>query len=128
MTISVFDLLSIGIGPSSSHTVGPMRAARAFVLGLAEDGLLGRVTRVRAELFGSLGATGRGHGSEGAVILGLEGAVSRAGQRRPAAYLGGDAAVRRERLLHRRGAAGWTQGKEADTRDAPTAAVRGRLR
>jgi L-serine dehydratase len=73
MTISVFDLFSIGIGPSSSHTVGPMRAARTFVLGLAEDGLLGRVTRVRAELFGSLGATGRGHGSEGAVILGLEG-------------------------------------------------------
>jgi L-serine dehydratase len=50
-----------------------MRAARTFVLGLAEDGLLSRVTRVRAELFGSLGATGRGHGSEGAVILGLEG-------------------------------------------------------
>ena len=73
MTISVFDLFSIGIGPSSSHTVGPMRAARTFVLGLAEDGLLGQVTRVRAELFGSLGATGRGHGSEHAVILGLEG-------------------------------------------------------
>ncbi|MGH3209385.1 MAG: L-serine ammonia-lyase [Trebonia sp.] len=71
--MSVFDLFSIGIGPSSSHTVGPMRAARTFALGLAGDGLLGRVTRVRAELFGSLGATGRGHGSPGAVILGLEG-------------------------------------------------------
>src|SRR3712207_5692214 len=73
MAISVFDLFSIGIGPSSSHTVGPMRAARTFVLGLAEDGLLERVVRVRVELFGSLGATGRGHGSDRAVVLGLEG-------------------------------------------------------
>jgi L-serine dehydratase len=73
MAISVFDLFSIGIGPSSSHTVGPMRAARTFACGLADDGLLGRVTRVRAELFGSLGATGHGHGSDRAVILGLEG-------------------------------------------------------
>jgi L-serine dehydratase len=74
MAISVFDMFKIGIGPSSSHTVGPMRAARAFASGLAEDGLLPGVTRVRAELFGSLGATGRGHGSDRAVILGLEGA------------------------------------------------------
>jgi L-serine dehydratase len=73
VTISVFDMFSIGIGPSSSHTVGPMRAARTFVRGLADDGLLPRVARVRAELFGSLGATGRGHGSDHAVILGLEG-------------------------------------------------------
>src|ERR1700741_1333436 len=73
MAISVFDLFSIGIGPSSSHTVGPMRAARTFARGLADDELLGRVTRVRAELFGSLGATGHGHGSDRAVILGLEG-------------------------------------------------------
>ncbi|MDQ2750538.1 MAG: L-serine ammonia-lyase [Actinomycetota bacterium] len=73
MAISVFDLFSVGIGPSSSHTVGPMRAARTFAAGLAEDGLLNRVARVRAELFGSLGATGRGHGSDRAVILGLEG-------------------------------------------------------
>jgi L-serine dehydratase len=71
--ISVFDLFSIGIGPSSSHTVGPMRAARTFAVGLADDGLLDRVTRVRVELFGSLGATGHGHGSDRAVILGLEG-------------------------------------------------------
>jgi len=71
--ISVFDLFSIGIGPSSSHTVGPMRAARTFAKGLADDGLLPRVTRVKAELFGSLGATGRGHGSDRAVILGLQG-------------------------------------------------------
>lgn len=73
VAISVFDLLSIGIGPSSSHTVGPMRAARRFALGLAADGVLDHVARVRVELFGSLGATGRGHGSDRAVILGLLG-------------------------------------------------------
>ncbi|UQX88754.1 L-serine ammonia-lyase [Jatrophihabitans telluris] len=73
MAISVFDLFSIGIGPSSSHTVGPMRAARTFALGLQRDGLLERTSRVRAELFGSLGATGHGHGSDRAVILGLQG-------------------------------------------------------
>ena len=73
MVISVFDLFSIGIGPSSSHTVGPMRAARTFAVGLADDGLLDQVTRARAELFGSLGATGHGHGSDRAVILGFEG-------------------------------------------------------
>ncbi|MEO6700629.1 MAG: L-serine ammonia-lyase [Jatrophihabitantaceae bacterium] len=73
MSISVFDLFSIGIGPSSSHTVGPMRAARTFARGLADDGVIGEVGRVRVELFGSLGATGRGHGSDRAVVLGLEG-------------------------------------------------------
>ena len=73
MAISVFDLFSIGIGPSSSHTVGPMRAARMFGQGLASDGLIAAVARVRVELFGSLGATGYGHGSDRAVILGLEG-------------------------------------------------------
>jgi L-serine dehydratase len=73
MAVSVFDLFKIGIGPSSSHTVGPMRAARMFVLRLAHDGLLDRVARVRAELYGSLGATGRGHGSDKAVLLGLQG-------------------------------------------------------
>lgn len=71
--ISVFDLLSIGIGPSSSHTVGPMRAARRFGEHLVADGVLGAVTGVRCELFGSLGATGTGHGSPAAVLLGLEG-------------------------------------------------------
>ncbi|GAA4569217.1 L-serine ammonia-lyase [Micromonospora coerulea] len=71
--ISVFDLFSVGIGPSSSHTVGPMRAARTFVTGLKADGLLADTTRVQAELFGSLGATGHGHGSDRAVLLGLEG-------------------------------------------------------
>jgi len=71
--ISTFDLFSVGIGPSSSHTVGPMRAARRFVLGLREDGLLPATATVRAELFGSLGATGHGHGSDKAVLLGLAG-------------------------------------------------------
>ncbi len=73
MAISVFDLFSIGIGPSSSHTVGPMRAAQQFVRGLQEDGLLSAVAGIRAELYGSLGATGKGHGSDKAVLLGLEG-------------------------------------------------------
>jgi L-serine dehydratase len=73
MAISVFDLFSIGIGPSSSHTVGPMRAARTFAAGLAADGLLTRTTAVESQLFGSLGATGHGHGSNKAVMLGLEG-------------------------------------------------------
>ncbi|HEY2165905.1 MAG TPA: serine dehydratase beta chain, partial [Jatrophihabitantaceae bacterium] len=73
MAISVFDLFSVGIGPSSSHTVGPMRAARTFAAGLDDDGVLADVARVRVELFGSLGATGHGHGSARAVILGLEG-------------------------------------------------------
>jgi L-serine dehydratase len=73
MTISVFDLFSIGIGPSSSHTVGPMRAAATFVGALADEGLLPDVARVRVELFGSLGATGHGHGSVKAVVLGLQG-------------------------------------------------------
>jgi len=73
MAISTFDLLKIGIGPSSSHTVGPMRAALTFARGLEADALLDRVGAIRAELFGSLGATGIGHGSHKAVMLGLEG-------------------------------------------------------
>ncbi|MDO9314731.1 MAG: L-serine ammonia-lyase [Burkholderiaceae bacterium] len=73
MAVSVFDLFKIGIGPSSSHTVGPMRAARLFVQRLMADGRLAGTRRVRAELFGSLGATGRGHGSDKAVLLGLAG-------------------------------------------------------
>ena len=73
MALSALDMFSVGIGPSSSHTVGPMRAAVLFVEGLAADGLLPEVRRVQAELFGSLGATGHGHGSDKAVILGLEG-------------------------------------------------------
>jgi L-serine dehydratase len=73
VAISVFDLFSIGIGPSSSHTVGPMRAAGMFVARLKQDGVLAQTTAVRAELFGSLGATGHGHGTPKAVLLGLEG-------------------------------------------------------
>jgi len=73
MAISVFDLFSIGIGPSSSHTVGPMRAAQQFVQRLKTDDLLSRVAKVKADLYGSLGATGKGHGSDKAVMLGLEG-------------------------------------------------------
>ena len=73
MTVSVFDLFKIGIGPSSSHTVGPMIAGRLFAEGLERDGLLPECVRVRAELYGSLGATGRGHGSTKAILLGLEG-------------------------------------------------------
>ncbi len=73
MALSAFDLYSIGIGPSSSHTVGPMRAAKRFADGLVESGRLSDVRRIRAELFGSLGATGHGHGSPMAVVLGLEG-------------------------------------------------------
>jgi L-serine dehydratase len=73
MHISVFDIFKIGIGPSSSHTVGPMRAARRFAERLAADGQLASVAAVKVELFGSLGFTGKGHGSDRAVILGLEG-------------------------------------------------------
>ncbi len=73
MSVSVFDLFKIGIGPSSSHTVGPMRAAKLFVLGLAADDLLSKTARVKSEMFGSLGATGKGHGTPKAVLLGLEG-------------------------------------------------------
>ncbi len=73
MAVSVFDLFKIGIGPSSSHTVGPMRAARLFVQRLAQAEQLPQVARVRADLYGSLGATGKGHGSDKAVLLGLAG-------------------------------------------------------
>ncbi|WP_157268677.1 L-serine ammonia-lyase [Azohydromonas aeria] len=73
MSISVFDLFKIGIGPSSSHTVGPMKAARLFVQRLDTLGVLERCARVEVQLFGSLGATGRGHGSDKAVLLGLQG-------------------------------------------------------
>ena len=73
MSISTFDLFKVGIGPSSSHTVGPMHAARLFALSLERQQMLGRCRRLTVELFGSLGATGAGHGSPKAIILGLEG-------------------------------------------------------
>ncbi|NHU86108.1 L-serine ammonia-lyase [Kocuria sp. JC486] len=73
MVVSVFDLFSIGVGPSSSHTVGPMRAAADFVTDLVGDGLLERVATVGVDLYGSLSFTGKGHGTFTAVLLGLEG-------------------------------------------------------
>lgn len=73
MQTSLFDLFSVGIGPSSSHTVGPMKAANAFVAELLEKELLKKVAGLKIELFGSLGATGKGHGSDVAVMLGLMG-------------------------------------------------------
>ncbi|MFB4292668.1 L-serine ammonia-lyase [Nonomuraea sp. ATR24] len=73
MAISVFDLFKVGIGPSSSHTGGPMAAAHKFARGLNDDGLLERTARVEAILYGSLGLTGKGHGSDKAVLLGLSG-------------------------------------------------------
>ncbi len=73
MLISVFDLFSIGIGPSSSHTVGPMRAAREFALTLQKQGNIPQCTRVQVELYGSLALTGHGHGTHPAVLNGLEG-------------------------------------------------------
>lgn len=73
MAVSVFDLFKIGIGPSSSHTVGPMRAARMFVQRLRHEGQLSQTVRVATALYGSLGATGKGHGSDKAVLLGLAG-------------------------------------------------------
>ena len=73
MAVSVFDLFKIGIGPSSSHTVGPMRAARLFARHLQQAGLLAQTARVQSQLYGSLGATGKGHGTDKAVLLGLSG-------------------------------------------------------
>ncbi len=73
MSISIFELFKVGIGPSSSHTVGPMLAARRFLLRLQEAGLLNETARLRVDLYGSLGLTGRGHGTDKAVVLGLLG-------------------------------------------------------
>jgi L-serine dehydratase len=73
MKTSIFDLFRVGIGPSSSHTVGPMRAAERFAAELDSSGMMERVTRVQAELFGSLALTGIGHGTDRAVLLGLAG-------------------------------------------------------
>ena len=73
MALSVFDLFKIGIGPSSSHTVGPMKAAAMFARRLSKADLLPQVARIEAKLYGSLGATGKGHGTDTAVMLGLEG-------------------------------------------------------
>ena len=74
MTLSVFDIFKIGIGPSSSHTMGPMRAAHEFVAELARDGLLEATREIAVRLYGSLALTGVGHGTDRAILLGLEGA------------------------------------------------------
>ena len=73
MAISVFDLFKIGIGPSSSHTVGPMIAARKFILSIEKSNQLKKVTRIKSEMYGSLGAMGKAHGTPKAIVLGLEG-------------------------------------------------------
>ena len=71
--ISVFELFKIGVGPSSSHTVGPMKAAAAFAAGLVERGAVDRVAEVQVTLYGSLAYTGKGHATDKAAILGLSG-------------------------------------------------------
>src|ERR1700727_2251996 len=73
MSLSVFDIFKIGIGPSSSHTMGPMNAARGFVEMLAARDLLQRTTQISAQLYGSLALTGRGHCTDRSILLGLEG-------------------------------------------------------
>jgi len=73
MSLSIFELFKIGIGPSSSHTVGPMLAAHRFALALQKSALLQKTVVIKSELYGSLGATGHGHGSHKAIMLGLEG-------------------------------------------------------
>src|SRR5271167_4223137 len=73
MSLSVFDIFKIGIGPSSSHTMGPMNAARGFAELLAARDLLTRTSQVSAQLYGSLALTGRGHCTDRAILLGLEG-------------------------------------------------------
>src|SRR3546814_12118235 len=74
MSLSVFDIFKVGIGPSSSHTVGPMRAARNFARNLQARGLLDQVERLDVALYGSLAETGRGHGTDTGIMLGLMGA------------------------------------------------------
>lgn len=73
MSISVFDLFSIGIGPSSSHTVGPMFAAKAFIEGLEKQKVLKKITRIQVKLYGSLALTGKGHATDLAIVNGLSG-------------------------------------------------------
>ena len=73
MAISVFNLFSIGIGPSSSHTVGPMRAAKQYVALLQDGGLLPKTESIKVDLYGSLALTGKGHGTDAAILLGLSG-------------------------------------------------------
>jgi L-serine dehydratase len=97
MRTSIFDLFKIGVGPSSSHTVGPMRAAREFAVALRDRELLPRTARVCAELYGSLALTGRGHATDRAVLLGLSGETP--DQVDSAAIEGTVAAICADRLL-----------------------------
>ena len=93
--ISTFDLFSIGIGPSSSHTVGPMRAGNIFVTDLIEAGLLPKVNRIIVGVYGSLALTGEGHMTPSALLLGLEGAdVEIAGHAKPFDDIGNVAGLR----------------------------------
>ena len=71
MSLSVFDIFKVGIGPSSSHTMGPMRAAREFAFGLKRDGLIPATREIAVRLYGSLAPTGVGHGTDRAVLVGL---------------------------------------------------------
>lgn len=119
MAISVFDLFSIGIGPSSSHTVGPMRAARIFARRLRNEDLLGSVASVRAELYGSLGATGHGHGTPKAVLLGLEGDSPRTVDVETA-----DARVERIRTRAASGCSASTRSRSPSTTTSCCTAVR----
>ncbi|MGB5542796.1 MAG: serine dehydratase beta chain, partial [Gammaproteobacteria bacterium] len=73
MSISVFDIFKVGVGPSSSHTMGPMRAASQFAAHLRREGILTQVSRVGVQLYGSLALTGKGHCTDMAVLAGLEG-------------------------------------------------------
>lgn len=98
MAVSVFDMFKIGIGPSSSHTVGPMRAGAAFVGILRDRGLISRVTGLRIELMGSLAATGKGHGTDTAAQLGLMGKTPETMD--PDAVSGLIAAIRETKMLH----------------------------
>ncbi len=144
MAISVFDLFKIGIGPSSSHTMGPMRAAKRFVDGLRQAGHLTATTSVAVELYGSLGLTGRGHGTDRAVLVGLEGADPESVdpdlvQRRraqveaePVLLLGGEHAVTfrlDEHLIfhRRRSLPGHPNGMRFVAKDADGAVLRDRV-
>ena len=101
MSLSVFDIFKIGIGPSSSHTMGPMNAARSFAELLAARGLLERTAQVSAQLYGSLALTGRGHCTDRAILLGLEGMSPGhdRSRRRRADACSGSASTGRIRLL-----------------------------
>jgi L-serine dehydratase len=109
---SLFDLFKIGIGPSSSHTVGPMRAARQFCLELEAAGLLAKAARVTVELYGSLALTGHGHGTDRAVVLGLLG--EQPDRIDPAAIEATLGKVREERRLELLGthAVAWDEAKD----------------